>query len=441
MEAQGDHSRRRRLRHGEPPLSREGARACRRTRPDHARPRRPARRRRLDRPRRGGIPQGHGQPPRARPRRADRRAPRRRRAGARHLPRHAAAVRVLGRAGRRRGAGPPTRDRHAARAGGGQAAPHRLEPRPLPRRVAAHRRPAGRVRLLPRPQLRSPAGRPRRRARRERIRRALRQRGGPRSALRCAVPPREVLDARPRPVAQLRGGVLARAGVILYPAIDVLDGRAVRLVQGDFDDPSVYAEDPMAAAHQWVSQGAQALHVVDLDGARAGAPVNVHHVRAILDTVDVPVQVGGGLRSADAVADVLEAGATRAVVGTAAHRDPEFLDDVGAGRVAKGTEFVDLRDAGDPVELAAHYGSEGADGVVFLDITATHEKRDTVAELARRTADDVFVPFTIGGGIRSVQDAQAVLDAGADKISVNAAAVAGPGLSDELARVFGAQGG
>ena len=113
--------------------------------------------------------------------------------------------------------------------------------------------------------------------------------------------------------------------------------------------------------------------------------------------------------------------------------------DVDAGRVVKGTEFVNLRDAGDPVELAAYYDAEGADEVVFLDITATHEKRDTVAELARRTADDVFVPFTIGGGIRSVKDAQAVLDAGADKVSVNSAAVADPGLLNELAGVFGAQ--
>ncbi|HEV7459153.1 MAG TPA: imidazole glycerol phosphate synthase subunit HisF [Solirubrobacteraceae bacterium] len=113
--------------------------------------------------------------------------------------------------------------------------------------------------------------------------------------------------------------------------------------------------------------------------------------------------------------------------------------DVDAGRVVKGTEFVNLRDAGDPVELAAYYDAEGADEVVFLDITATHEKRDTVAALARRTADDVFVPFTIGGGIRSVADAQAVLDAGADKVSVNSAAVADPELLNELAGVFGAQ--
>src|SRR5271154_5776893 len=113
--------------------------------------------------------------------------------------------------------------------------------------------------------------------------------------------------------------------------------------------------------------------------------------------------------------------------------------DVDGGRVVKGVEFLDIRDAGDPVELAAHYDREGADELVFLDITATHEKRDTIAKLARSTADEVFVPFTIGGGVRSTADAQAVLDAGADKVSVNSAALARPGLIDELAAVFGAQ--
>jgi imidazole glycerol-phosphate synthase subunit HisF len=113
--------------------------------------------------------------------------------------------------------------------------------------------------------------------------------------------------------------------------------------------------------------------------------------------------------------------------------------DVDAGRVVKGTNFVDIRDAGDPVELAARYDAEGADELVFLDITATSDKRDTVVRLARATANDVFVPFTIGGGIRSVEDAQAVLDAGADKVSVNSAAVERPELIDELAAQFGAQ--
>jgi cyclase len=113
--------------------------------------------------------------------------------------------------------------------------------------------------------------------------------------------------------------------------------------------------------------------------------------------------------------------------------------DVDAGRVVKGTNFVGLRDAGDPVELAERYDAEGADELVFLDITASHEKRETIVALARRTADNVFIPFTIGGGIRSVEDAQAVLDAGADKVSVNSSALARPGLLTELADHFGSQ--
>ena len=113
--------------------------------------------------------------------------------------------------------------------------------------------------------------------------------------------------------------------------------------------------------------------------------------------------------------------------------------DVDAGRVVKGTRFIDIRDAGDPVELAAFYDREGADELVFLDITATSDKRATVVELARRAADEVFVPFTIGGGVRELGDAQAVLDAGADKVSVNSAAVARPELVSELGEVLGAQ--
>jgi imidazole glycerol-phosphate synthase subunit HisF len=113
--------------------------------------------------------------------------------------------------------------------------------------------------------------------------------------------------------------------------------------------------------------------------------------------------------------------------------------DVDKGRVVKGVEFLNLRDAGDPFELAVRYQEEGADEIVFLDITASHEKRETVAALARRCADDLFIPFTIGGGVRSAADAQAVLDAGAEKVSVNSAAVARPELIGELAEIFGAQ--
>jgi cyclase len=113
--------------------------------------------------------------------------------------------------------------------------------------------------------------------------------------------------------------------------------------------------------------------------------------------------------------------------------------DVTAGRVVKGVNFVDLRDAGDPVELAAHYDLAGADELVFLDITASSDGRATMVDVVERTADQVFIPFTVGGGIRAVADARTMLRAGADKVSVNTAAVQRPELIAEIAEEFGAQ--
>ncbi len=113
--------------------------------------------------------------------------------------------------------------------------------------------------------------------------------------------------------------------------------------------------------------------------------------------------------------------------------------DVDAGRVVKGVNFVDLVDAGDPVELARRYDEQGADEVVFLDITASSDDRDTILDVARRTAEEVFIPFTIGGGIRTVEDARRLLRAGADKVSVNSAAVDRPDLITEIATEFGSQ--
>jgi imidazole glycerol-phosphate synthase subunit HisF len=113
--------------------------------------------------------------------------------------------------------------------------------------------------------------------------------------------------------------------------------------------------------------------------------------------------------------------------------------DVKDGRTVKGVNFVDLRDAGDPVELAWNYSQQGADELVFLDITATHERRKTMVELVKAVARQINIPFTIGGGINEIADADALLEAGADKISINSAAVRNPGLIDELAKAFGAQ--
>ena len=113
--------------------------------------------------------------------------------------------------------------------------------------------------------------------------------------------------------------------------------------------------------------------------------------------------------------------------------------DVDRGRVVKGVSFVELRDAGDPVELARLYDREGIDELVFLDITASHEERETVVEMVRRTADEVFIPFTVGGGVRTTADMRLMLESGADKVSINSAAVADPALIEQGAQRFGSQ--
>jgi cyclase len=113
--------------------------------------------------------------------------------------------------------------------------------------------------------------------------------------------------------------------------------------------------------------------------------------------------------------------------------------DVTGGRVVKGTQFLDLRDAGDAVELAAFYDAQGADELIFLDITASSDRRETVVEMVARTAEQIFIPFTVGGGIRSLADMQRMLSAGADKVSINTAAVQNPGLIEEGAGYFGCQ--
>jgi phosphoribosylformimino-5-aminoimidazole carboxamide ribotide isomerase len=135
--------------------------------------------------------------------------------------------------------------------------------------------------------------------------------------------------------------------VRLYPAIDIMQGSAVRLTRGDFDARTVYDADPLDAAAKWVGEGAERLHVVDLDGARAGEPVNLEHLRRIAAGTGVPVQYGGGLRTEEAIAQALAAGAERVVVGTAAMRRPELvqaaLAEHGPERVLVG---IDVRDGG-----------------------------------------------------------------------------------------------
>jgi phosphoribosylformimino-5-aminoimidazole carboxamide ribotide isomerase len=131
--------------------------------------------------------------------------------------------------------------------------------------------------------------------------------------------------------------------MILYPAIDISEGKAVRLVRGDFNEKTVYEDSPLEAARAWVEAGARFLHVVDLDGARSGAPKSLHHLEQITNELHVPVQYGGGLRSLPAVRDALRAGAERVILGTAAFNDIDFLDDVLGGYRERVIVSVDTR--------------------------------------------------------------------------------------------------
>jgi phosphoribosylformimino-5-aminoimidazole carboxamide ribotide isomerase len=149
--------------------------------------------------------------------------------------------------------------------------------------------------------------------------------------------------------------------VILYPAIDIRGGKAVRLLQGDYERETTYDADPVDAARRWASEGAQFLHVVDLDGATAGKPRNLEAVRRIAAAVECPIQVGGGLRNAEAVAAVLGAGAERVVIGTAALRDPEFLD---AMLEQHGDRIVVSVDARHGEVALAGWTEAGKEGVV-----------------------------------------------------------------------------
>jgi phosphoribosylformimino-5-aminoimidazole carboxamide ribotide isomerase len=148
--------------------------------------------------------------------------------------------------------------------------------------------------------------------------------------------------------------------VILYPAIDIRGGKAVRLLQGDYEQETIYDADPVDAARRWVGEGAQFLHVVDLDGAKAGEPRNLEAVRRIATAVECPIQVGGGLRDAESVAAVLGAGAERVVIGTAALRDPEFLDAMLEGHGNRIVVSVDARDGRVALAGWTEAGNEGA---------------------------------------------------------------------------------
>jgi phosphoribosylformimino-5-aminoimidazole carboxamide ribotide isomerase len=209
--------------------------------------------------------------------------------------------------------------------------------------------------------------------------------------------------------------------VILYPAIDIRDGRAVRLVQGDYERETAFDDDPSEAARRWVDQGAQALHVVDLDGAREGAPMNIQQVERICEAVDVAVQVGGGLRRAEDVEAVLAVGAQRAILGTAALSDPALVEALAAEHTERIMVAVDARSGAVAVEGWQRATEAGAEEVI--------------ADLGGRgVVRFVFTPVEVDGTLAgpAIDSLRAAAE-GAERASATLLYSGGVGSLDHLA--------
>jgi phosphoribosylformimino-5-aminoimidazole carboxamide ribotide isomerase len=216
--------------------------------------------------------------------------------------------------------------------------------------------------------------------------------------------------------------------LILYPAIDIRDGKAVRLIQGDYDQETAYDDDPVVAARRWVDGGARWLHVVDLDGARAGEPVNLDHVRRIVAAVGVPVQLGGGLRDSKKVEQAISAGAERVVLGTAAVRDPEMAEAIAAAHGERVVASVDARSGKVAAEGWTEESKLGTSEVISalsgrgisrfvytpveVDGLMEGPDLDSLREAAKATDGELIY----SGGVGTLDDLRAVAGLGLDNL-------------------------
>jgi phosphoribosylformimino-5-aminoimidazole carboxamide ribotide isomerase len=203
--------------------------------------------------------------------------------------------------------------------------------------------------------------------------------------------------------------------MILYPAIDIMDGQAVRLVEGDFEDATTYHTDPLDAARSWVEAGARFLHVVDLDGARSGAPKSLDHLRRIVAETGIPIQYGGGLRTVENVREALRAGAERAIVGTAAFKDIDFLDDIVAAYGPRVVVAVDVKHGMiategwtqttqlPAVEAIKRLTGRGVRSFVFTDVSRDGKLTGPDLDAVKDVARAVRGRFIYSGGIGSLE--------------------------------------
>ena len=209
--------------------------------------------------------------------------------------------------------------------------------------------------------------------------------------------------------------------MLIIPAIDIKDGRCVRLFQGEMDKETVYFEHPLDAAKHWVAEGATFIHIVDLNGAVEGRPVHTREVEAICKETGVAVELGGGLRSLEAVKTALDLGITRIVIGTAAYDNPEFLRTLCkrfSGKIGVG---IDARDGKvamkgwkettsmDAVELAKRCEADGASRIIYTDINRDGTRDGVNIEETRKIAQSVKIPIIASGGVATLDDIRRLL--------------------------------
>jgi len=221
--------------------------------------------------------------------------------------------------------------------------------------------------------------------------------------------------------------------MIIYPAIDLKDGKCVRLYKGDMSDETVYSDDPAAQALEWVQAGFSWLHIVDLDGAVTGGPANSHAVRDILKMIDIPVQLGGGIRNMAQIEHWIEAGVSRVILGTAAVRDPDLVREACGrfpGQIVVG---IDAREemvavegwvhAGDihMADLAQMFDEAGVAAIIYTDIDRDGTQEGVNIESTLKLAKATQIPVIASGGVGSLADIKAVKNAGLPGVIVGRA--------------------
>ncbi|WP_266079369.1 1-(5-phosphoribosyl)-5-[(5-phosphoribosylamino)methylideneamino]imidazole-4-carboxamide isomerase [Haladaptatus caseinilyticus] len=218
----------------------------------------------------------------------------------------------------------------------------------------------------------------------------------------------------------------------VVPAVDMQNGEVVQLVQGEKGTETTYG-DPVVAAQEWIEQGANTLHLVDLDGAFEGERANAGAVDAILDAVDVDVQLGGGIRTADDAIDLLSRGVDRAILGTAAIENPDIVAEISTEYPESVMVSLDAKDGEvlvsgwtestglDPAEAATRYEELGAGAILFTDVDVEGRMEGVQTDPVRRVAEAVEIPVVASGGVASVDDVRTLRDTGAAAVVVGSA--------------------